>query len=184
MVADLLNQLPDSGSLSLLVESARNAMLAGHRHLAQRSRSQAHTLVVMVKGSEGAVLSAGALQLMCARGNELHPVVDSVAPAEAEAVSAVASGDSLLGLIEADENSSAPIGAARFTEVSVRYEQFVAGDAWVLFGQPTVDDMGWSRLAALVASGMPLGVGSIAETLGHTAEATPPLLLLKVAAQE
>jgi len=193
MVADLLNQLPDSGSLSSLVESARNALLAGHKHLAQRSKSQAHTLAVIVKGSEGAVLSAGALQLMCARGNELHPIVDSitvdsVAPAATEAAPASSSGDSpsgsLIGLIEVDENSSAPIGAARFSEVSVRYEQFVAGDSWILFGQPTVDDVGWSRLAALVASGMPLRVGSVAETLGHSADATPPLLLLNVSPQE
>jgi type VI secretion system protein ImpM len=183
MVADLLNQVPDSGSLSSLVESARNALLAGHRHLAQRSKSHAHTLAVIVKGSEGAVLSAGALQLMCARGNELHPIVDSVAPAETEPLR-VASGDSLLGLVEVDEHASAPIGAARFTEVSVRYEQFVAGDTWILFGQPTVDDPGWSRLAALVASGLPLAVRSIAETLGHEPDATPPLLLLKVGAQE
>jgi type VI secretion system protein ImpM len=188
MVADLLNQVPDSGSLSSLVESARTALHAGHKHLVQRSKSQAHTLAVIVKGNEGAVLSAGALQLMCARGNELHPIVDSVAPAAAQAAPASSSDDSpggsLMGLLEADGNSSAPIGAERFSEVSVRYEQLVAGDAWILFGQPTVDDLGWSRLAALVASGMPLGVASIAETLGHAQDATPPLLLLKVSSQE
>lgn len=185
MVADLLNQLPDAGSLSSLVESARNALLAGHRHLSQRSKSQAHTLAVIVKGGEGAVLSAGALQLMCARGRELHPIVDSIAAdAVAPAEAAASSGDSLMGLFEAEANTSAPVGAPGFREVSVRYEQFVAGDAWILFGQPTVDDLGWSRLAALVASAMPLNVASIAETLGHSLEEMPPVLLLTVAAQE
>jgi hypothetical protein len=194
MIADLLNQLPDAASLSALVESARSALWQGHEHIrlqaardVQRADPRANALVMLAKGQECALLTAGAVQLLRARDHALHAIIDSSA---AEPLTSTpkqaAAGDSLMDLFRSEPRVAPPLGAEGLEGIAVHYDLMMPGDHWILCGRPLVNANGWSRIASLVASGLPLNALALGDSLRESdvaveAQTRPlPVLLLEV----
>lgn len=151
-VADMLQNVPQTATLSGLVEAVREALEQVQRQSrtadpAVASAPAAQTVIFMARGDECALVCAGNVQAIRYRSSQISPIVSAAEHADPVPDSPPAApdaGSSLMDLLAAP--------AARSTSITVRYEALWPGDAWVLAGAPLLDEPRLGELAAPFAA--------------------------------
>jgi type VI secretion system protein ImpM len=171
MIADALQQLTPSASLSALVEAVRLTLTEVHRGLlrlaardVQRVDAWANAVTLLSTGEECAFLSAGRVQKLRVRARTLESVDD---PADLEDAPGPAPG-SLMDLLT-DSTSSRALGTSGFQGLRTHYERLQREDHWILCARPVLGDLAVSRLAAAAASAMPITAATVVDMLKNGA---------------
>lgn len=184
MVADALQQLSPSPSLSALVEAVRLTLTEVHRDLSrlaardvQRVDASANVVALLATGAECAFLSAGKVQKLRVRARTLESVDDAE---EREDAPGPAPG-SLMDLLT-DSVSSRALGTTGFQGFRTHYERLQREDHWILCALPLLGDLAVSRLAAAAASAMPITAATIVDMLksGVADEEILPVMTVEI----
>lgn len=172
-IADALQQLAPAPSLTGLVELVRRTLTAVHEELRRlavrdvlRVESQANFVAMLVAGAECAFLSAGPVQKLRVRARRLDSIdVDETQDDVGEGPKA----GSLMDLLASGPRVPQGIGAGGFQDLHVHYEILERGDHWIICARHTLEPLDLEKLAATAASGMPLSVQVILDTVMHAA---------------
>jgi type VI secretion system protein ImpM len=182
LIAESLQQIAPAGSLTGLVEAVRQALTEVHDQLrylstrdVQRIDAQAQLIALLAWGSECALMSAGPIQTLRVRARMLEEL-DTDRDALSDGPGML---DDLLG---ADQQTTPPLGAGDFRHPRVLYERLQREDQWILCARIMIGSQHVGRLAAAAASGMPLSVPVIIDTIAGPGAlgAVPPLMTVEV----
>jgi type VI secretion system protein ImpM len=190
MIADALQELAPAPSLTGLVESARQKLVEVHaelRRLATRDvlrvESEASVIAMLVAGAECAFLSAGRVQTLRVRARVLETIdaIDAIDAGEATEEAAAPGAGSLMDLVAGTADLPQAIGATGFQDMRVHYERLQREDQWILCARLMIGPLALEHLAATAASGMPISVQLIADTLsGTVAGSIVPMMTLEL----
>jgi len=148
MVADMLQNVPQSGTLTALVEEIRHSLASlGLDPLSAPAQvppsAAAQIIVFAARGDECALVCAGKVQAVRCRSSQVSSIVGAAdalpPPAEGMVAEAGAEGGSLMDLINRP--------AERAGTIEVHYEALRPGDAWVLAGAALLDEPRLAELA-------------------------------------
>lgn len=145
MFADVLQSVPQSGTLTTLVEEVRRAVGRVEHQLAvqastTRARSAARTIILLARGEECAVVCAGHVQVLRYRSAEVLPIISAAERAHQVPPLVMTGSTSLMDLLAAPATPEASI--------LVCYETLRPGDVWVLGCAPLIDEQRLPELAA------------------------------------
>jgi hypothetical protein len=150
-LADVLQSVPQAGSLTALVEEVRRALSGARRQIARGQGAGAvdpyalaHTIVFLARGAECSLVCFGDVQAIRCRAASAQSVigVDDFA------------GEATLPRIREPENSLMDIVTGTTEPAAiVRYESLQAGDAWLLAGAPLFDEPQLPALARTLDDG-------------------------------
>ncbi|MEP7243446.1 MAG: type VI secretion system-associated protein TagF [Gammaproteobacteria bacterium] len=183
-IGDALQGVPSAATLTALAEAVRHTLNAVRGQIARGSLVGASgadlstaVIVFLVRGTECALVYAGAVQAFRVRGSSVAAVISVAAPEEV-----TASANTLLDLVSEGERPAAlPAGES---EARVRYSQLHAHDTWVIAGKALFEDLSVAERAAAAAHGAVDGKAGLALVRsaceqGGTALSGPlPVLLL------
>jgi type VI secretion system ImpM family protein len=182
LIAEALQQIVSAGSLTGLVEAVRQALTQVHEQLrylstrdVQRIDAQAQLIALLAWGNECALMSAGPIQSLRVRARALE---------EVDAYREAVPDDSgmLNDLLGVDPQTTPLLGAGDFQHLRVHYERLQREDQWILCARIMMGSQHIERLAATVASGIPLNVLLIVDTIAArmVAGAVPPLMTVEM----
>lgn len=181
-IAEALQQIVPAGSLTGLVESVRQALTEVHQQLCylstrevQRVEAQGHVIAMLVHGNECALVSAGPIQTLRVRARVLEEL-DTYREPESD------DSGLLMDLLAVDPRTTPALGAGDFRHLHVHYERLQREDQWILCARTLIGSQHIGQLAATVASGMPLSVQLIMDTIAPltVAGAVPPLMTVEM----
>jgi type VI secretion system protein ImpM len=182
LIAEALQQIVPAGSLTGLVEAVRQALTQVHEQLrylstrdVQRIEAQAQLIALLAWGNECALMSAGSTQSLRVRAR----VLEELDTDRGELPDDPGMLDDLLGV---DAATTPPLGAEDFRYPRVHYERLQREDQWILCARIMIGSQHIDRLAATVASGMPLNVQVILDTIAPrmVAAPVPPLMTVEM----
>jgi hypothetical protein len=181
-IAEALQQIVPAGSLTGLVEAVRQALTEVHQQLCylstrevQRVDAQGHVIAMLVYGNECALVSAGPIQTLRVRARVLEEL-DTYREPESD------DSGLLMDLLAVDPRTTPALGASDFRHLHVHYERLQREDQWILCARTLIGSQHIGQLAATVASGMPLSVQLIMDTIAllTVAGAVPPLMTVEM----
>jgi type VI secretion system protein ImpM len=169
-IADVLQSVPQAGSLTALVEEVRRAIDGAKEQLARATLPGiedepvgTQAIVFLARGDECALVCSGDVQAMRCRSAAVTPIIGVASFAD----SAYSSGTtrapalgSLMDLLAApiekavnvnEGNGPPATRAPNAHETLVRYESLRAGDSWVIAGAPIFEEPQLPAVAAALA---------------------------------
>jgi hypothetical protein len=165
-----------------LVEAVRQSLTEVHEQLrylstreVQRIDAQAQLIALLAWGNECALMSAGPIQSLRVRARALEEI-DAYRDAMQD------DPGMLTDLLGVDPQTTPPLGAGDFRHLRVHYERLQREDQWILCARIMIGSQHIGQLAAAVASGMPLSVQVIIDTIAPRMIAGPvaPLMTVEV----
>jgi hypothetical protein len=168
LIADALQGVPASASMTALAEGARLALEGGYRQLgmhADPSAPSLATVVFVAHGAECAIVWSGSVQVIQCRSYAARSIVGVGAAAgelDAEGAPDSAPSGSLMELLAGPPHSLQPAAGGRHDTVFVQYEPLRVGDVWVLLAAPLLQSAQLPALAATLT-------GSVADVSARPA---------------
>jgi hypothetical protein len=134
-VMDVLQSVPQSATLTSLVEDVRRALERVQRQLENSAATvaapAAQTILLLARDTECALVYVGDVQAVRCRSANVTQMVGAVSTVEDVPMPVAAEpGSSLMDLL------TTPV--ARQASIRVQYESLLSGDTWVLDGGPVL----------------------------------------------